>query len=344
MPKTARSAPIARREPAARPARAGVRAAARIFCCGGAVIDRCFSAPAPLVPGTSNPARGRLGFGGVARNVAENLARLGVPSGLLTLVGRDADGDALLHHLGALGVDTRAVLRDGAHATGQYTAILGPDGELALAVADMEIFDLIGPEALTRALPSLAAARWVFAESNLPAATLASLAARPGGATYRLAVDAVSVHKATRLPRDLSGIDLVFANADEATAYLSAAHGIAPEGPEAVAWSLRAAGARAVVLTRGADGALVAQGRRLHRIPALAARPVDATGAGDALIAAVLWRMLGGAALIAAARSGVAAAAMTTESEASVRPDLSPRLVALAERRGARSRRARIAR
>lgn len=279
----------------------------------------------------------------MARNVAESLARLGVPAGLLTLVGRDADGDALLDRLAALGVDTGAVARSGTHATAQYAAILGPGGDLALAVADMEIFDLLGPARLTPARPWLTRADWVFAECNLPAPTLAALAARPHGESYRLAVDAVSVHKATRLPRDLSGIDLLFANADEARAYLSVVHGIAPPGPEAAALALRSAGAGAIVLTRGAEDLVVAQGRRVQRVPVRAARPVDVTGAGDALIATVLWRMLGGAALAAAVRSGTAAAAMTTESEASVRPDLSPRMVAMAERRGARPRKRRRA-
>lgn len=310
----------------------------RILCCGGAAIDRCYRAQAPLSAGSSNPARGRQGFGGVARNVAEGLARLGVPAGLLTLVGQDPDGDALLKDLVELGVDTGAVMRTGTHATAQYAAILDPGGDLALAVADMAIFDTLGPATLEMARPWLAHAAWVFAECNLPAPTLAALAARPHGESYRLAVDAVSVAKATRLPRDLAGIDLLFANAEEAAAYLSVAHGAAAPGPEAAAQALRSAGAGAVVLTRGAGELVVAKGRRIQRIPARTARPVDVTGAGDALIATVLWRMLGGAALAAAVRSGTAAAAMTTQSEASVRPDLSPRLVAMAERRGAQPR------
>jgi pseudouridine kinase len=65
----------------------------------------------------------------------------------------------------------------------------------------------------------------------------------------------------------------------------------------------------------------------LMRIGAIAVQVVDATGAGDALIAATLAAMLKGRSLADAARMGTAAAALTLESPASVRPDLSPALL-----------------
>ena len=54
-----------------------------VLCAGGAVVDRLLHLHAPAVPATSNPARAAASYGGVARNVAENLARLGVDVGLV---------------------------------------------------------------------------------------------------------------------------------------------------------------------------------------------------------------------------------------------------------------------
>jgi pseudouridine kinase len=313
----------------------------RIVCCGAAAIDRLYRADAPLVPGSSVPGRARRGFGGVARNVAESLARLGVPAALVSAAGDDADGAAILDALATLGVDVQAVARIAGSVSAQYAAVMRPDGELAVAVADMGILDHLDPGRFGPLWPMLDAADWVFAECNLPAETIAALAARSRGtAGFRLAVDAVSVPKALRLPRDLSGIDLLFLNAAEAAAYVAERTGSAPEDPAQAARALGAAGVRGVVLTLGAEGLLVAQGGAVRRIAAGPARPVDVTGAGDALIAVVLWRMLAGAPLVAAARSGAIMAAMTTEIEASVHPDLSPRLVASAEARCRRERRA----
>ena len=82
-----------------------------ILCIGGAAVDRKFRLAEPPRAATSNPGRGVSSFGGVARNVAENLARLGRRAALISAVGDDADGAALVAHLAALGVDTDGVLR-----------------------------------------------------------------------------------------------------------------------------------------------------------------------------------------------------------------------------------------
>ncbi len=315
--------------------------AQRIFCLGGATIDRKYCAPRPLVRGTSNPVTGHRSFGGVARNVAETLARLGVETSLMTIVGDDENGRSILRQLRDLGVDTTQVAVTAERMTAEYAAILAPDSNLELGVADMAIFDLLGSADLDRVWPHLAAASWVFADCNLPGELIAALVARKATARFRLAVDVVSTHKAARLPRDLSGIDLLFLNHDEAIAYFAHARRPPPASPEAAARALRAAGARQVVLTRGADGVLLASGGRIARRAAVAAAPVDVTGAGDAMIAVTLYRLLSGATLDEAAASGLAMAAMTTESEATVLPNLSPQLVAEACRRRPRPARRR---
>ena len=62
-----------------------------VICIGGAAVDRKYRAAERLIPETSNPARGVTAFGGVARNVAENLANLGVPVAIVSAVGDDHD-------------------------------------------------------------------------------------------------------------------------------------------------------------------------------------------------------------------------------------------------------------
>ncbi|MBP0649740.1 winged helix-turn-helix transcriptional regulator, partial [Mycobacterium tuberculosis] len=56
----------------------------RIVVIGGAALDRKYVGVAALVPETSNPVTGHRSFGGVARNVTENLARLGAALFLTT--------------------------------------------------------------------------------------------------------------------------------------------------------------------------------------------------------------------------------------------------------------------
>ena len=82
-----------------------------IACIGAANLDRKLRSLATLTMGTSNPARQDESFGGVARNIAENLARLGAPVSLTTAIGDDSSGRALLAHAEAAGIDTRGTLK-----------------------------------------------------------------------------------------------------------------------------------------------------------------------------------------------------------------------------------------
>lgn len=290
----------------------------KVVCIGGAAIDRKYRALATIRPGTSNPVVSERSFGGVARNVAENIARLGAQAFLISIVGDDDNGRALLGNLKHLGVDTRSVVISDADATAEYVAVLQPDGELAVGLANMAIFDGITP-ALLRRMESDLGSAWIFADCNLPFETLHELVDLARQQELMLAVDAVSTPKVKRLPRDLRGVGVFFLNLDEARTYLD--H---PEvSPEAAAEALLACGAERIVLTLGDQGLVVADRSGTARIGAIKADIVDATGAGDALIAATLIAMLKGASLAEAARLGSVAAALTVESPVSVRPDLS---------------------
>ena len=293
-------------------------AASRVICIGGAAVDRKYRALSSLRPATSNPVASERSFGGVARNVAENMARLGAQVSLVSILGDDENGRDMLDDLKRLGIDTRHMAISETHSTAEYVAVLQPDGELAIGLADMAIFDEFGPALLQR-MESDFGSGWIFADCNLPAETLHYLVDLSRRKALTLAIDAVSTPKVMRLAADLSGIGLLFLNLDEARALLDQ-----PDAsPEAAAAALIERGAERIVLTLGDKGLVAADGAGIRRIGSLSAQIVDATGAGDALIAATLVGLMGGHDLHEAARLGTAAAALTVESGASVRPDLS---------------------
>ncbi|WP_439273794.1 carbohydrate kinase [Pseudochrobactrum sp. HB0163] len=295
----------------------------RIVCIGGAVFDRKYHAHAPLIKATSNPVSGNSSHGGVARNVTENLARLGVNIGFVSILGDDETGRAILDHLRLLGVDVTRTIISSAARTAEYAAILNPDNDLALGIADMGIFDLFTPDKLENIWPHLASADWVFADCNLPAATLEILLAKKTGSRFRLAVDTVSAPKAQRLPHDLSGVDLLFLNMDEAHSLLGYSATAPRLTSEQAIKALQARGVAKIVMTKGAAGAEIADENGLRHIAGVPAQPVDITGAGDALISGTLYCLLNHQPLYEAVRTGTLLATLTTESEASVHPDLS---------------------
>ncbi|MDR3513556.1 MAG: winged helix-turn-helix transcriptional regulator [Caulobacteraceae bacterium] len=296
----------------------------RIVCVGGATVDRKYRACEPLQQGTSNPVTSRRSFGGVARNVAETLARLGAPSSLISVVGDDGSGHSLVRHLQSCGVDTTRVLMVSGYATAEYAAILNADNELALGIADMEIFDSVTIDDMQRFWPAMAGASWVFADCNLPPAVLTWLRERRVGARFRLAVDAVSAVKVMHLQADLTGIDVLFLNMQEAVALVG--ESTAPT-PRALTAALLARGAGSVVLTNGAGGLVVASGAKLINLAGVKANVVDVTGAGDALIAGTLARLLHGEQLPEACQTGMIAAVLAVESDESVNSSISEQLI-----------------
>jgi pseudouridine kinase len=289
-----------------------------VICLGGATLDRKLRTLHPLQTGTSNPVTGERAFGGVARNVCENLARLGVPAALATLVGDDENGRDLVRNLAAAGADISLVATRADLRTAEYTAVLDADGGLAFGLADMAIFDAFLPADVERLGADFAAARWVFADCNLPEAVLADLVNRARNAEFKLAIDPVSVAKAARLPNDLTGIDLLILNRDEAAAMLGGRVELVR-----AAQALRARGAATVILTDGANDLLAANQASAVQVPAQSVAVRDVTGAGDALIAAVIAGLISGRTLAEAARIGAHVAAQTVASAATVCDDLS---------------------
>lgn len=297
-------------------------AAKRITCLGGAVFDRKYHAQRPLIAGTSNPVSGHRSHGGVARNVTENLARLGVNTSFISIIGEDETGQSINNHLRSLGVDTSQMIITTTAPTAEYAAILDPNNELAFGIADMDIFEQFVPSMLDNSWSHLASADWVFADCNLPQATLEALLVRKTRSRFKLAIDTVSAPKALRLPDDLSAVDLLFLNLDEARSLLGSNDALNAITPEQAILALQAKGVAQIVMTMGASGVLVGSHGSVEHIPSVPAEPVDITGAGDALISGTLYRLLGQFDLADCVRTGTLLATLTTENEASVHPQL----------------------
>jgi pseudouridine kinase len=186
----------------------------------------------------------------------------------------------------------------------------------------MAVHDALAEDDVDAAWPD---AGWVVLDCNPRGEVLEHTLARARRDDgVRLVVVAVSAPKIIRLPADLTGVDMLFCTRDEACAWL-ARHGSAPD-PEAtdaeVAEAVRAAGARAVVLTLGADGALGLDGDGPVEVPSAPVAVVDVTGGGDALVAGTVDALLEGAGLADALRRGVRLAGLTIAVRGAVRPDL----------------------
>ena len=267
----------------------------------------------------STPGRVRLSAGGVGRNIACNLARLGVETRLVAPLGDDAFAEIVRGDCARAGVDTSLCLSFAGEASSSYLFIADAGGDMQLAVNDMAVCDRLTPEAMAPRLDALNAMDAVVLDANLPAETLAFLAE---SLRVPLVADAVSTAKAPRLAAALPRLAALKPNAIEAeTLTGEPVHG--PDSAARAARRLIELGVERAFITLGERGVCCADRSETLFIPGGAVRLVNATGAGDAFTAALTWGVVRGLSLRDCAAAGLAAAAIAVESMETVSPEVS---------------------
>ncbi len=303
---------------------------APVIVVGGANMDLKCRIDGREVMANSNPGAIAVMPGGVGRNVAETLARLGLPTALIAAIGRDDMGDALIVKTKAAGVDMRLILR-GRFATGCYAATLTRTGELMIGVAAMQATQELTPAALRRHLNRLRQAWLIVADCNLPLHTLDWLTRLAAAAAVPLAIETVSVPKVKRLRRILlkrRPVFALFSNRAEVAA-ITGKDADSRQGLARSAGWLHDRGVQHVAINLGIKGTYVSAADEARGIvvPSRRAKILDVTGAGDGAVAGTLFGLLRGFDLTRAADCGQATAALTVASRHSVSPKITDRAI-----------------
>lgn len=290
-----------------------------VVVCGGVNIDIGARSFAPLRAKDSNPGRVEMSLGGVGRNIAHDMTLLGLRVELLTALGGDARAQEVEDSCAALGIGLAHALRVPDGRTSTYVFLGDSDGDMALAVSDMEICQKLTPDYFAAQQPLLDGAAAVVLDTNLPEESLVWLLQSCKAPVF---VDPVSTVKAEKLRGRLRGIHTLKPNRIEAELLSGVA--ITDEASlHRAAEALLAQGVGRVFLSLGGEGVLAAQQGEIARVPICKAEMRNATGAGDAMMAALVWSFLMGRSLRESAAAGAAASAIAIESEATINPLLS---------------------
>jgi ribokinase len=251
--------------------------------------------------------------GGKGANQAVAAARLGARTALLARVGDDGHGRLLLDSQRAAGVDTVGVLVGGA-PTGVALITVDPSGDNSIVVSPGANGRLT-PADVRAAASLFHASRVVSAQLEIPLETVEEVVRNlaPGSRFV------LNPSPPRPLPAHvLAACDPLIVNEHEAKVILGDGAAVSDE-PEDWARLLLAKGPRSVVVTLGGEGALVASSDGVTRVPSVAVRAVDTTGAGDAFTAALAWRLGAGEPLAeAAAYAARVGAATVTRQGAQV--------------------------
>lgn len=294
----------------------------QVVVIGAACLDVKGHVPGHIQPATSNPGQVRVTVGGVARNVAENLARLGTPTALLAVVGRDPYGHEIVKHTGAAGVDVSAVLFLRGQRTASYVALIDGEGNLAAAVDDTSIFAELTPRYIYGHRGLFRQARMAVVDANTPLDTFATIRRVAGRYQVPICLDTVSLELARHYQDGLQHLQLLACGAGEAEVLTGRAVASRRQAA-AAARALVAAGAQVVIISLGLEGVVYASTEHNGHVPAIPGDVIDSTGVSEALTATVIYGLVNRIALDEAVWLGVAAAALTAQSLETVRNDLS---------------------
>lgn len=299
-----------------------------VLVIGAAGTDIIGRAAASLHSGTSNPGQVRMCYGGVARNVAENLVRLGTETILITAVGDDEAGQQLLSHASSAGIVTECAMVAAGMPTSAYLAVLDDRGALHFALDDMSAIEAITPAYLREHRSLFADAAAVMVDANLPPRSLATAVSMAKRAGVPICADPTSLSLAKRLEPHLPDLWLITPNEAEAGALCPqpVPHADRVQATNA-ARHLVAQGVAVAIITMAEFGVAYATADSSGHIPAVQTEIIDPTGAGDALTAALIFALLNEIPLDEAARLGVSAASLTLRTTGSVVPDLSLELL-----------------
>ena len=278
---------------------------------GAANIDLTGTIKGQAVDGDSNPGEVTVSAGGVARNIAENLAHLGAHCELITAMADDVWGAQLRQKCESLHIGLSHSLIAEAQRTSTYLSVHDKQGELMTAINDMAVLDCLDAEVLATRMAVLSGAKaWVI-DANLSEAALSYLFDHYNG--MPIWVDPVSTVKAQRLLPHLAKIHCLTPNLQEAGILAGLPVNDSQDAP-ALAQRLHEKGVGQLLITLGEQGAFASDGETTAWLPAKSITVKNVTGCGDAAIAALVYGAVSGLNWHSSCELAMSAAALTAST------------------------------
>jgi len=268
----------------------------KVVVVGSANMDMVAFAPKLPAPGeTVLGTRFEMACGGKGANQAVACARLGADTWFVGRVGADAFGDMLLQSFKDAGVHTDFVRRDPETSSGVALIFVDERGQNEIVVAPGANCR-VGKEDIDNASPVWNNCKALLVQFEIPMPTVGYAI---GEASRHGAIVVVNPAPAPRepLPEEWFGLVDVWTPNEREIEGLTGVAVTDLKSAERAAKAMLDKGAKAVVLTLGENGSLLATPDFTRHFPAFPVQAVDATAAGDAFAAALTVRLAEGAPL-----------------------------------------------
>ena len=270
-----------------------------VFVIGGAALETCGFPTDICRMRDSNPGYVRSYVGGVGRNVAKYLVRLGEEVQFITAIGNDATGNVIKSNC----EDHRIHLDYTLFDSGNSATILGiydEDYDLLTGICEMSIMKKLTPAYFEPLLSSVNASDFCVIDSNISSESIDYLACN---LKTKLYYEPVSIGKARNIVNSIHQCYAIKANRFEAALISGCSCDTVKGVYRAAEWFLNE-GVEKVLITLGPEGVVYADRDSFGQIEGEPVRVKDSRGAGDCMSAAIIHAMLGGKSLEECARQG----------------------------------------
>ncbi|MEA4922387.1 MAG: carbohydrate kinase family protein [Eubacteriaceae bacterium] len=272
-------------------------------------------------PGGSNPGTLSLKLGGSGRNIAANLAKLGLDVSFITKAGKDFSAAAARDELAGMGVDVSNIVMDENGNTPATMEVLNVVDDVEMAFGNSDILETADIKMFESAMDTLKSSSAVCMDANLSAETLEYLTKELEGVT--LFMDPAAVEKADRVSEIIGRFHTVLPNRAEAERMTGKTILSEDQLMEAGQWFLDR-GVERVFIKIGAGGVYYNdKGRSGIAKPEKGITVIDNYGAGDAFSAAALYGHINGMDIEETVKFAMAAAAMNLETDETVNEKMS---------------------
>lgn len=271
----------------------------------------------------SNPGRVCVSFGGVCRNIAENMARVGVNTKFITIVGDDEKGKCLLEDAKSKNMDVSDALVIEGGSTPTYMAILDECGELRSAIVDMKITDQMTMEFIDSKADIIRNAEYMVLDVDNPKILEYILT---NFSNTKFIVDSVSATKVLVVKEQIKNLHTFKPNRHEAEV-LCGFPIRSKEDVQKAGMHFRNLGIKNVFISLDADGIYYNNGKEEGIVKANNIPVVNVTGAGDSCVAGLVHGYMNELSICDTVKYAIAMSAITISHEQTIHPDMGYELV-----------------
>ena len=285
-----------------------------ILVIGGSNIDIQGFPKEKLIQRDSNIGTVKMSLGGVGRNIAENCARLGVPTRLMSVIGDDPYGQKILKEAQAIGLNMQDTVVLSGESTSTYLSILDETHDMAMAINHMDSIEKLTVDHIRAKRSIIEHAQLVVLDTNLSQAVLDHLLTQYPKTKFF--VDTVSTKKALKIKDHLKHIHTLKPNRMEAEVLT----GSSEKTPLLELGSQLKC--KRSFISLGSQGVQVFEGKTHLHFPTKPIEVINATGAGDAFMAGLVYAYLKGYGIKETCLAAMSASRLALSHPDTINPNL----------------------